>query len=110
MKKVSYSIFAALVLILSACMKPATVSNQYAGIVTAYAKGQVIKSVVAGIATSKAQCEEYLKNFAAELGTPPIGVSAELSCVELVPFKTVTAESAVATPHSTLPGPKTDSI
>lgn len=92
----------------AACVPPAPTADQYAGIIVVYADGKPINSRVLELTDSYEKCAKDVAKIVADAGSPPIGVTAELSCVQTSPFLKVTG-SGIAS-HSALPGPKTDSI
>lgn len=100
---------AMLVTVLAACVQSAPHVGKFAGVAVVTQNGKPINAVVLGLAATAAKCEADMKAAVAALGAPPPGVTAELSCVELVPFETLTSESTVA-PHVSLKVPHTDSI
>lgn len=105
-----YTVFAGLVLALAACVYAPAPPAQYAGIAVLTAQGKVFNAVVLEIAPSEEKCEADLVKFAASVGDPPIGVQADLSCVELAPFKSLSAVGANKPTVVHQPLPKTDSV
>lgn len=69
--------------LLNACSQ-APVASQYAGIVFGYVDGKLALAKVAGIAASKAECDEAMQKVksAVEASAPP-GGSVAVECVPL---------------------------
>lgn len=89
---------------LCACQIPA---RQYAGVAVIYQNGKPITAKLLSLNDSYTKCQAALEDFAAQVGPPPAGMSAEMSCAPLSPFKTLTPD---ANAPVAAPAPKGESI
>lgn len=97
MKKFVFALF----LTLAGCAHLEPSKHLYAGVAVAYVNGEYSDSELVGVATDLEKCQHGLAAAAANSGAPPVGMTVELACVELVPFKTITGTAA---PAAKLPG------
>lgn len=106
MKKLILGLIAAV--LCAACVPPAPTADQYAGIIVVYADGKPINSRVLELTDSYEKCAKDVAKIVADAGSPPIGVTAELSCVQVAPFLKLSGTGVAS--HSAPPLPHTDSI